>query len=97
MARVVITRPARDQLDALIDFHSLPANTKDRVRGSLRPLERFPELGRRINLGDAEARFILGPWPWLVVVYRHRAAADVVEVLAFEDARGAEAAPTRRV
>jgi plasmid stabilization system protein ParE len=80
-------------LASLIRTHGLPADTTDRVRRSLHPLARFPRLGREIEGGRwAGFHFILGPWPWLIVVYRYDAAEDVVVVTLIEDGRAASSA-----
>jgi hypothetical protein len=67
--------------------HSLPADTRARVQRSLRVLERFPSVGRRLDESWAPLRFILGPWRWLVLVYVHDRGMDLVRVLTIEDAR----------
>jgi len=46
MARVEVSA-ARADLEDLISIHSLPADTRERVKRSLRHLERFPLLGPR--------------------------------------------------
>lgn len=37
------------------------------------------------------ARFILGPWPWLIIVYEYDEPDDVVIVHALRDGRSATA------
>ena len=72
MARVLVAPTAWDGLVALIRTHSLPLDTPDRVKRSLQPLARFPQLGREIEAGRwGGFRFILGPWPWLIILYRY--------------------------
>ena len=92
MARVVVTDAAARSLASLIDSHSLPTDTAERIRRSLRPLERFPRLGPVVHPATPELRFLLGPWRWLVVVYAYREADDLVAVVAFEDGRSARSA-----
>lgn len=92
MARVVVTPEAVAALDRLIVSHSLPADTKQRVRRSLEPLERFPRLGRELEGAGYEGlRFVLGPWRWLLFVYAYDEADDVVGVLTVQDARASTA------
>ncbi len=45
MARVELTQAALEDLERLIYTHSLPADTKERIKRSLRPLEDFPYIG----------------------------------------------------
>jgi hypothetical protein len=34
----------------------------------------------------------VGPWGWLLIVYRYRQEDDVVEIVTFQDVRSAESA-----
>jgi plasmid stabilization system protein ParE len=97
MARVIVSPAAADALTRLILTHSLPTDTKERVRRSLAPLGEFPRLGRELE-GDAYSglRFLLGPWRWLVIVYAHEAGADEVWILSIEDARASTAVTNYR-
>ncbi|MGZ4408844.1 MAG: type II toxin-antitoxin system RelE/ParE family toxin [Gaiellaceae bacterium] len=97
MARVLVAPTAWDGLASLIRTHSLPADTTDRVKRSLQPLARFPQLGRELEGGRWDGfRFILGPWPWLIILYRYDPAADVVMVVLIEDGRAATSSLSRR-
>jgi hypothetical protein len=87
VARVELTATAVASLDRLTVTHSLPPGTDLRPRGSIEPLERFPELGATLHGAWAGTRFILGPWRWMVIVYRYDPATDVVHVVAIEDGR----------
>jgi hypothetical protein len=93
VARVIVTPEAIAALGRLIISHSLPADTKDRFRRSLKPLETFPRLGRDLEGGGYDAlRFVLGPWRWMLVVYEYDEAGDVLGVLSVQDARSSTAA-----
>ena len=93
MARVVVTPEAVAALDRLVLTHSLPADTKERFRRSLGPLEAFPRLGRELEGGGYDGlRFVLGPWRWMVIVYEYDEANDTVGVLTVQDARSSTAA-----
>ena len=35
----------------------------------------------------APNRYVLGPWPWMILVYRYDEASDLVFLLAMVDAR----------
>ena len=96
MARLVVTEAAARSLAELIDSHSLPDDTRARIRRSLQPLERFPRLGPVLEPATPEVRFLLGPWRWFIIVYAYRVDDDLVAVLAFEDGRSALSATTRR-
>ena len=91
MARVVVASAARDDLDELIRSHSLPADTRERVKRSLRPLSRFPLVGGELHGRWRGHRFVLGPWRWLVIVYDYDEQKDRVRILAFRDGRTATA------
>jgi plasmid stabilization system protein ParE len=93
MATIVVTPTAVENLDTLVRTLSLPRNTRDRVKSSLRPLSRFPRLGAPLEGRWADFRFMLGPWRWMLIVYVYEEATDRVAVVTIQDARSA-AAPT---
>ena len=92
MARVEIASAAREDLDRLISSHSLPADTRERVRRSLEHLERFPLLGPPLGGRWEGFRFLLGPWRWLILVYVYLEEDDRVVVVTMQDGRSAHAA-----
>lgn len=96
MARVVVTAAARADGQELIRTHSLPADTESRLADTLRPLANFPRLGAELGGRFAGRRFILGPWRWMVIVYRWYEDRDLVAVLAIVDARSASSPTSRR-
>ncbi len=96
MARVVVTETARVDLDHLIRRHSLPPSTAARVRAALEPLRTFPLLGRGLEGRWSELRVVLGPWPWMLLVYRFDADADQVAIVTIQDGRSASAATSER-
>ncbi len=71
---------------------SLPADTRGRVRRSLRPLTEFPRLGPELTGRWQGTRLLLGPWRWMVLVYEYIEAQDRVVVLTVQDARSSSAA-----
>lgn len=95
MATVELTVGAVEDLDGLIVMLSLPADTRGRVRRGLRALERLPRLGPELQGRWVGLRFLLGPWRWMIIVYRYDEEVDRVVVLTFQDARSA-GSPTAR-
>lgn len=92
MARVELAAAAVEDLDHLIQTHSLPADTRSRVARSLRSLARFPNLGPALAGRWEGFRFILGPWRWLILVCVHIESEDRVVVVTIQDARSSTAA-----
>lgn len=92
MARVELAAAAAEDLDRLIATHSLPADTKQRVRRSIRPLEQFPLLGASLGGRWGEFRFVLGPWRWMVIVYTFLENEDRVVIVTVQDGRSSSAA-----
>jgi plasmid stabilization system protein ParE len=92
VATVVLAEPALADLDRLIVTHSLPATTRGRVRASLEPLASFPLISSRLVGRWQGFRFILGPWPWMVIVYEYDEAIDQVGVVTIQDSRSARSA-----
>ena len=93
MAVVELTVNAVEDLDRLIAVLSLPADTRERVGRGLRVLERLPRLGPELHGRWTGLRFLLGPWRWMILVYRYEEEDDRVIVLTVQDARSA-ASPT---
>jgi hypothetical protein len=89
MAGVRVTASAVEDLAMLVVSHGLPPDTGKRVSRRLRALRDFPLLGRALSGRYEGMRYVLGPWPWLLIVYEFREASDEVVVLALFDARNA--------
>ena len=87
MASVELSRVAAEDLERLIHTHSLPPDTKERVRNSLSPLAQFPKMGAELGGRWAGFRFLLGPWRWLLLVYVIRDEHERVIVVTIQDAR----------
>ena len=94
MARVEVAATAVADLDRLIRTHTLPKDTKRRVRKSLTPLRRFPELGPQLTGRWREFRFVFGPWRWMLIVYVYLEDDDRVVVVTIQDARSSGSATT---
>ena len=93
MAHVEIAAAAKEDLERLIASHSLPGDTRERVRRSLKHLERFPLLGPALGSRWEGFRYVLGPWRWLILVYVFLEEDDRVVVVTIQDGRSG-ASPT---
>ena len=96
MARVLVAPAAAADLDRLVVTHSLPADTRSRVRRSIEPLANFPLLGASLEGRWRDYRFVLGPWRWMLIVYAYDSDADDVAVVTVQDARSSAAATAVR-
>jgi len=92
VARVLVAPAASADLTRMITTHSLPTDTRDRVRRSIEPLARFPLLGAPLEGRWERYRFVLGPWRWMVIVYAYDVETDVVTVATIQDGRTSAAA-----
>jgi hypothetical protein len=90
--RVIVTPRAVADLGQLTVALGLPPNTLARVQRSLGILERFPLAGRALTGRWQGTRFLIGPWPWMILLYIHDAADDAVYVVAVHDGRNASSA-----
>jgi hypothetical protein len=96
VARVIVAPKARDDLSTLINALNLPRDTRARVKKRLRPVGVLPEQGSEL-VGRWEGfRFVLGPWPWMLIIYAYDEDADQVNVVTIEDARSARSATSER-
>ncbi|MCC5948485.1 MAG: type II toxin-antitoxin system RelE/ParE family toxin [Nitriliruptoraceae bacterium] len=91
MAQVELARAAVEDLDRLVMTHSLPGDTRERVRTSLEPLARFPRLGPELTGRWNGFRFTLGPWRWILLVYVFDVPRDRVTIVTIQDARTSSA------
>lgn len=96
MARVVVAPAANADLNDLIGSHGLPWNTRHRVKALLAQLADHPRRGEELTGRWAGFRYILGPWPWMLIVYAFDAEAKQVNVVTFQDARSAHSATSQR-
>lgn len=96
MARVVVAPAASADLDELISALALPRSTRARVKERLVQLADFPRGGEELTGRWRGFRYILGPWPWMLIVYSFDAEADQVSVVTIQDSRAARAATSRR-
>jgi plasmid stabilization system protein ParE len=87
VASVVIGPAAVADLAGIVRTHSLPDDTPERVARAFLRLQDFPEIGQRLTGRWEGTRYVVGPWPWLLVVYEHDRERDRVDVLTIQDAR----------
>lgn len=92
MAEVIVTPRAERDVEEAIAVLKLPADSWARIVRSLRVLETFPSGGRALQGKWTGTRMILGPWPWMMLLYRYDDVADEVRVVAMHDARSAASA-----
>jgi plasmid stabilization system protein ParE len=87
VANVEFARTAIADLDRLVVTHSLPSDTRQRVRATLTPLQQFPRLGPELTGRWQGMRFLLGPWRWMILVYTFDEPADRIVVVTTQDVR----------
>lgn len=96
MTRIEVSRAAVEDIERLRVTHSLPADTNERIRNSLRALEQFPRLGTALEGSEWEGlRFLLGPWRWMVIVYEVLDAGGRVVIVTVQDGRSSRPATAR--
>jgi plasmid stabilization system protein ParE len=96
VTRVTVTPHAVADLRRLVAGLGLAGDPIARVRRSLRILERFAKAGRALTGRWEDTRSLVGPWPWMILVYVHDADDDAVFVIAVHDGRSASSATTYR-
>lgn len=96
MAQVIVTPRAQRDVDEAIPVLGLPDNTWVRIARSLRVLETFPLAGPVLTGRWSPARFVLGPWSWMILLYRYDESTERVYVVAMHDARSATSATVTR-
>ncbi len=92
MAAVVVAPAALGDLERLIAIRSLPSTARQRVIATFGSLRLLPERGAPLTGRWSGFRFVLGPWAWLLIVYRYDQATDTVQIVTLQDARTALAA-----
>jgi hypothetical protein len=91
LAEIRVTPRAQRDVNEAIANLGLPADTWARIGRSLRVLETFPLAGSALGGRWAPARFVLGPWPWMLLLYTYDESTDRVHLVAAHDARAAAA------
>lgn len=93
---MIVTPRAVQDLRELSDALGLAPDAMRRVQRSLGMLERFPRAGRALTGPWEGTRFLIGPWPWMIVVNIHDEADDAVYVVAVHDGRSGSSATLHR-
>lgn len=95
-AHVFVAPAANADLNELISSHSLPRNTRTRVKKLLGQLADYPRRGEELTGRWAGFRYILGPWPWMLIVYTFDVRTKQVNVVTIQDSRSAHAATSQQ-
>ena len=96
MTRVELAATAVEDLNAMIVTHSLPANTRQRVKRSLRSLEVAPRIGPELGGPWAGFRSSSALWRWMILVHLLIEEEDRAVVIIVRDARSSSAATNPR-
>ena len=96
MAQVIVTPRARRDVDEAISALNLPDNAWTRIGRTLRALEAFPLAGPGLSGRWAPARFVIGPWSWMILLYHYEESSDRIYVVAMHDGRWAASATAVR-
>ena len=62
----------------------------------MQPLVAFPLLGPSLQNNWLGFRSILGPWPWMLIVYRYEESEELVIVVTIQDARSGASSRSAR-
>jgi plasmid stabilization system protein ParE len=89
VAQVVVTPQAQRDVDKAISALNLPDDAWARIGRPLRVLETFPLAGPELAGRWAPVRFVIGPWSWMILLYRYEESSDRVYVVAMHDGRAA--------
>jgi hypothetical protein len=88
----LVTQQARRDVLRAMSALDLPADTWPQIARCLRGLKSPPSAEGRLEGRWAPARFVLGPWPWMILLYRCDEAADEIFLVAMHDARAVASA-----
>lgn len=96
MAQVIIAPQAQRDVNEAISALTLPDDAWTRIGRSLRALETFPLAGPELAGRWTPTRFVIGPWSWMILLYRYEESSDRVYVVAMHDGRSAASATAGR-
>lgn len=83
-------------MNEAISALTLPDDAWTRIGRSLRVLETFPLAGPELAGRWTPTRFVIGPWSWMILLYRYEESSDLVYVVAMHDGRSAASATAGR-
>lgn len=83
-------------MDEAVSTLNLPDDTWARIARLLGVLEAFPPGGPELGGKWAPTRFVLGPWSWMILLYRYEQSSDRVYIVAMHDGRSATSATAMR-
>lgn len=92
MAQVIVTPRAQRDVDEAISALNLPDDAWARIARSLRTLEAFPLAGAELGGRWTPTRFVLGPWPWMILLYSYEESSNRIYVVGMHDGRSATSA-----
>jgi len=92
VAQIIVTPQAQRDVEETISALNLPDDTWARIARSLRTLETFPLGGVELKGRWGSTRFVLGPWSWMILLYRYEESSDSVYMVAMHDGRSATSA-----
>lgn len=96
MAQVIVTPRAQRDVDEASSALNLPDGAWARIGRSLRVLETFPLAGPELAGRWAPTRFVIGPWSWMIMLYRYEESTNRLDVVAMHDGRSAASATAVR-
>jgi plasmid stabilization system protein ParE len=96
VAQVVVAPRAQRDVDEATSALNLPDDAWARIGRSLRVLETFPLAGPGLAGQWTPTRFVIGPWSWMILLYRYEESTDRVYVVAMHDGRSAASAAAVR-
>jgi plasmid stabilization system protein ParE len=92
VTQIIVTPRALRDVEEAGAALGLPADLWSRVARSLRVLETFPLAGAELRGRWSPTRFVLGPWSWMLLLYRYEESSDRIFVVAMHDGRSATSA-----
>jgi plasmid stabilization system protein ParE len=96
VAQVIVTPQAQRDVDAAVSALNLPGDAWARIGRSLRVLETFPLAGPELSGRWTPTRFVIGPWSWMILLYRYEESSDRAYMVAMHDGRSAASATAVR-
>jgi plasmid stabilization system protein ParE len=96
VAQVIVTPQAQRDVNDAISALTLPDDAWTRIGRSLRVLETFPLAGPELAGRWTPTRFVIGPWSWMILLYRYEESSGRVYVVAMHDRRSAASATAVR-